>query len=142
MFGITEDKKGYIVRLLWKDKKPRIQMYFSRAVYGESALSAAKLYRDLQLIRFKKKGIKSHKGVIRHHKCNKSGIIGIRRKRQSTKKKGKSVPGNIYAWEAYWRDEDGRQRVAQFSEAKYGPDEAMKRAIACRYSKKNIFRHE
>lgn len=45
MFGITQMESGYWVRLLWHNRRPRIQKFFS----GEDALKEAKRFRDLWL---------------------------------------------------------------------------------------------
>ncbi len=147
MFGITELTEehsnrvpGFNVRLGWKDGKPVINSEFNNSKYGgrDSALAAAVDFRNKEL----KKLIQAGEWPVdRTHskpgKRNKSGTVGVHRRKQWGKVNGKSCPSDdIYVWVGTWV-KDGVAGAAQFSERKWGEQEAYEMACAARKAKMN-----
>ncbi|XLQ20149.1 MAG: hypothetical protein ACKUBY_00010 [Candidatus Moraniibacteriota bacterium] len=150
MFGITEitlkhknRKPGFIVRLLYVDQKPSIskEFHITESVNRVMALRDAVIFRDKELNKLIKEGkLSTNRMRINPSVCNVSGIVGVHKRSQSSKKDGLYYPSDTCAWTATWScEKTGKTKTAHFSENKWGDKNAFLMAYACRDVRENIF---
>ena len=131
---IDDTKKkthGWYVRVYFKGKMH--SKFFSDARFGDKdqGLQEAIKYRD-ELERKLGKP-RSERTVVQVSPRNRSGVIGVRRRRKSSGKKGR--PGGYEVYEVTWSPGPGKMKRTSVSIEKYGEEEAFKRACEIRRQK-------
>ncbi len=123
---------GYQVRIVRRGKE--YSKLFSDRVHGgkDKALAKAQAYEKELLAKLPPLSREKTKP----QRNNTSGILGV--SRSFMKYRGKGSGG--YYWQTTFRSpETGKPMTIKFSVAKYGEEEAKRRAILCRAAKANIF---
>lgn len=112
------------------DKAKDINHFFNDEKFGgkDKALKAAELFRDAMEIEYDPE----HPGSldIMRKTRNKSGIVGVHRTKQISRKKYGTYVYDV--WQAHFPIEKNKHRSRRFSISKYGEEEALKLAIECR----------
>jgi len=150
MLGITEitakhkkRKPGFWVRLFYVNQKPTISKMFhiTDAVNRGTAFVSAVRFRDEELEKLKIAGdFPVDRTRTTTSICNVSGVVGIHRKSQSSKKGGLYCASDTCVCVATWScKKTGKTKSAQFSEKKWGNVGAFLMAYSCRQSRENIF---
>lgn len=126
----TSKTHGWYVRVYYKGVMN--SKFFSDSRYGssEQALEEAIQYRDELEKRIGKP--RTDRPVVRVSPRNQTGVVGVRRRRKAPGKKGKN---HYDVYEVTWSPEPGKMKRTSVSIAKYGEEEAFKRACEIRKRK-------
>ncbi|MCB0208331.1 MAG: AP2 domain-containing protein [Anaerolineae bacterium] len=122
---------GWYVRVYFKGKMH--SKFFSDARFGDKdqGLQEAIKYRDDLERKLGKP--RSERTVVQVSPRNRSGVIGVRRRRKSSGKKGR--PGGYEVYEVTWSPGPGKMKRTSVSIEKYGEEEAFRRACEIRRQK-------
>ena len=126
----TSKTHGWYVRVYYKGEMHSKFFSDSRFENKQVALEEAVKYRDELEKRLGKP--RTDRPVVRVSPKSETGVVGVRRRRKAPGKKGK----NYYeVYEVTWSPEPGKMKRTSVSIAKYGEEEAFKRACAIRKQK-------
>ena len=131
---IDDPKKkthGWYVRVYFKGKMH--SKFFSDARFGDKdqGLQEAIKYRNELETKLGKP--RSERTVVQVSPRNRSGVIGVRRRRKSSGRKGR--PGGYEVYEVTWSPGPGKMKRTSVSIEKYGEEEAFRRACEIRRQK-------
>jgi hypothetical protein len=119
---------GWLVRISRNGE--RIIKFFSDTTYSGKRLAqqAAKNYRDQTLSRLQREGKQPRaKKLVARQRRNKTGVIGVCK---VNRPRANGTAAEYYL--VSWRPQPGVQRATSISIDKYGPELALKKAIALR----------
>jgi hypothetical protein len=122
---------GWYVRVNFKRKQ--YAKFFSDSKHGgrEAALQAAVEYRNQTEKRIGKP--RSERTVIGVSPHTQDGVVGVRRKKKNSGRKGKKHVYEVF--EVTWNPEPGKVSRTSVSIDKYGEEEAFRRACEIRKAK-------
>jgi hypothetical protein len=139
---IDDPKKkthGWYVRVFFKGEM--YSKFFSDARFGEAGdgLIEAVRYRDELEQKLGKP--RSERTIVKLSPRNQSGVIGVRRRRKSSGKKGRKDGYDVF--EVTWSPEPGKMKRTSVSIEKYGEAEAFRIACEIRKSREHeVYEHE
>lgn len=122
---------GWYVRVFFKGQMT--SKFFSDARYGEAEIGLAEAIRYRDELEQKLGKPRSERTVVRLSPRNQSGVIGVRRRRKSSGKKGRKEGYDVF--EVTWSPEPGRMKRTSVSIEKYGEEEAFRMACEIRKQK-------
>lgn len=134
MYGITRVDHERSRTHAWRvtiQRQGKIHVgHFSDGVYGgkQKALAAAKKYRDDLLSKFPPLTRKEYCSILRRN--NRSGLAGVSYHAEVIETERGPVERRF--WIARLPLEPWRTKLVKFSIAKYGPEEAFRRAVKAR----------
>lgn len=122
---------GWYVRVYFKGKMH--SKFFSDARFGDKDQGLQEAIKHRDELERKLGKPRSERTVVQVSPRNRSGVIGVRRRRKSSGKKGR--PGGYEVYEVTWSPGPGKMKRTSVSIEKYGEEEAFKRACEIRRQK-------